>query len=316
MKKLLLIFSLFFCFQLCLAAQDYRSLIQQAEALAQEKAYGKAVSAYQSAFELASGNRSDLYNAACMAALAGDPDRAFVWLNLSIEHGWVNLEHLKKDSDLLSLHKHKNWDALLASLQKKIDFIEKDYNKPLQKELLIILEEDQKYREQLQALQQKFGRDSKEVQDLWQQINEKDVANLQKIEYIIKQHGWVGPDKVGAKASGALFLVIQHADLATQQTYLPIMRAAVQDKKARPDSLALLEDRVAMRNGKKQIYGSQITVDKAGVASIFPIEDPDHVDQRRASVGLSPLADYVRIWNIVWDAEAHKKSSESDSRIK
>jgi len=310
MKKLILMSSLVFCTAWSFAVQDYSTLIRQANTLAKEKAYGKALEAYKSAFHMASKNRTDLYNAACTAALAGDQESAFSWLNLSIENGWANIEHMKKDSDLISLHGQQKWHELLASLQKKIDFLERNYDKALQKELLAILEEDQKYRGQLNLLHKEFGRNSKEVQDFWQVINQKDAENLQKVKQIIKQYGWVGADKVGAKASEALFLVVQHADLATQQTYLPVMRVAVQEKKAQPDSLALLEDRVAMRSGKKQIYGSQINVDKAGVARIFPIEDPENVDQRRASMGLSPLADYVKYWNIVWDIEAHKKSSE------
>lgn len=36
------------------------------------------------------------------------------------------------------------------------------------------------------------------------------------------------------------------------------MREAVEKNNARASSLALLEDRVAMRKGGKQIYGSQI----------------------------------------------------------
>ena len=314
MKKLLLILSLAFCTELCVAAQDYSTLIRQADNLAEEKAYGKALEAYKLAFSVAAKSRTDLYNAACIAALAGDQDSAFTWLNLSIENGWDDIEHMKKDSDLHSLHEQKQWQQLLVTLQKKVDLVEKNYDKALQNELLAILEEDQKYREQLYPVLKEFGRNSKEVQDMWKVINEKDAENLQKVKEIIKQYGWVGADKVGGKASEAIFLVVQHADLATQQTYLPLMRAAVQEKKARPGSLALLEDRVAMRSGKKQIYGSQINFDQAGVAHVFPIEDPDHVDQRRASMGLPPLADYVKQWDIVWDIAAHKKSSELASK--
>ena len=39
---------------------------------------------------------------------------------------------------------------------------------------------------------------------------------------------------------------------------------------------------------------------------VSPMIDPDNVDQRRAEVGLQPLADYVRRWNIIWDVEQYK----------
>ena len=136
MKKLILMLSLVFCTAWSFAAQDYSTLIRQANNLAKEKAYEKALEAYKLAFSVASKSRTDLYNAACVAALAGDQENAFAWLNLSIDNGWVNIEHMKKDSDFLSLHGQKKWHELLASLQKKIDFLERNYDKALQKELL------------------------------------------------------------------------------------------------------------------------------------------------------------------------------------
>jgi hypothetical protein len=102
--------------------------------------------------------------------------------------------------------------------------------------------------------------------------------------------------------------VIQHADIATQQKYLPMMREAVKKGNARPSSLALLEDRVLLRTGKNQIYGSQIGTDpKTNLNYVLPLDDPENVDKRRAEVELQPLADYISHWNLTWDVEAYKK---------
>ncbi len=302
--------------KLCLASPDYTAFIKQAENDYQAQAYDKSVASFQLAFKERADNRNDFYNAACAAALAGNQDLAFKWLNLAIAHGWTNIRHLKSDRDLLSLHEHKNWSELINTIQAKVDAAEKHYDKALQKELLAILETDQTDRQQIQAIQQKFGPDSKEVQALWQKINQTDRQNLEKIELIIRQRGWVGPDLVGEQASSVLFYVIQHADLATQERYFPIMRAAVQEKKAQASSLALLEDRIAIGNGRRQIYGSQVEANKSGTFSVFPIQNPEQVDQRRAAVGLAPLASYLKIWQISWDIDAHKRAAESDSRYK
>ena len=40
---------------------------------------------------------------------------------------------------------------------------------------------------------------------------------------------------------------------------------------------------------------------------IFPLEDPDHVDERRAEVGLGSLKEYVSGWGIKWNPEEYKK---------
>ena len=58
-----------------------------------------------------------------------------------------------------------------------------------------------------------------------------------------------------------------------------------------PADIAYLEDRLLIMEGKPQIYGTQFrTID--GVSEPFPIEDPEHVDERRASVGLDTYAAY------------------------
>ena len=85
------------------------------------------------------------------------------------------------------------------------------------------------------------------------------------------------------------------------------MREAVKKGNAMASSLALLEDRVAIGEGRMQIYGSQIGTKPDNSHYVLPLEDPDHVDQRRAGVGLGPLAEYVKNWNIVWNVEQYKK---------
>jgi hypothetical protein len=149
-----------------------------------------------------------------------------------------------------------------------------------------------------------------------------DSVNLLKIKKIIDKYGWLGPETIGENGNATLFLVIQHADQKTQEKYLPIMRQAVKDKKALGSELALLEDRVALGQGKKQIYGSQIGGDP-GNYYVLPLEDPDNVDKRRAEVGLPPLYEYLKHYNIKWDVEQYKKDFpekkekiiESDTQI-
>jgi hypothetical protein len=137
-----------------------------------------------------------------------------------------------------------------------------------------------------------------------------DSVNLKKVKAILDQYGWVGPKVVGGQASQALFLVIQHSDLASQQKYLPLMREAVKRGDAMGSALALLEDRVALGEGRKQTYGSQIGRDeKSGKFYVLPLEDPDHVDERREKVGLGKLADYVKRWDIEWNVEEYKKQT-------
>jgi hypothetical protein len=287
-------------------AQNYSSIIQQARSALNKKDYKTASAQFKLAFALQQDNNADLYDAACVAALAGDKNRALEWLDISIESGWLNLDRLKKDSDLVSLHADPRWTKTVARLQTKLAEQEKKYDHKLKAQLEQIYDDDQNLRNQFVAITQKSGYESEEVKALRKQIVEKDAINFKAVEAILAEHGWLGPKQVGSKATGALFLVIQHADEEARRKYVPMMREAVKEKKARADSLALMEDRIAIEAGEKQIYGSQLSnID--GKMALRPTEDPDHLDERRAAIGMSRIADYVANWKLEWDLNAFKK---------
>ena len=86
------------------------------------------------------------------------------------------------------------------------------------------------------------------------------------------------------------------------------MREAVKSKNADASSLALLEDRVALGEGRKQVYGSQIgRNNQTNKYYVLPLDDPDHVDERRAQMGLGTLAEYIKGWDLQWNAVEYKK---------
>lgn len=173
------------------------------------------------------------------------------------------------------------------------------YNKVLATQLDSILIRDQKYRLQLEEAHKKFAFDSEQVQFILKVIDNNDEVNLIKVKQILDQYGWLGPDVIGKNGSEALFLVIQHSDQSTQEKYLPMMRDAVKNGKAHGSALALLEDRVAIGQGKKQIYGSQVS-GMNGKYKFSPIEDEINVNKRRAAVGLEPIEEYAKNFGIVY----------------
>jgi hypothetical protein len=306
--------TVFIILALQLQAQNnelYSALVRKADSLYNAKDYKNSAYTYSEAFKAGGWKAAtnDRYNAACSWALARVPDSAFFNLyRITEKGGYNNLNHITTDPDLESLHKDKRWKPLIEKIKANKDKAEEGLDKVLVARLDSIYTEDQKYRMQMSSIADKHGWDSKEMQELWKVANRADSINLIKVLAILDKYGWLGPDVVGQQGNSTLFLVIQHSDQKTQEKYLPMMREAVKNKKAQASSLALLEDRVALGQGKKQIYGSQIGM-QAGTNKnyILPLEDPDNVDKRRAEVGLGPLSEYVSRWKIVWDPEQYKK---------
>jgi len=275
------------------------------------KDFKKSADKYSEAFKANAwkGFSNDRYNAACSWAMASVPDSAFFQLNrIANLMNYTNYEHVTTDPDLISLHNDSRWKSLLEKIKQNKDKAEANLNKSLVATLDSIFIEDQTYRKQIDGIEKKYGFESKEMKAHWKTINEKDSINLIKVKSILDNYGWLGADVVGGQGNSALFLVIQHSDQLTQEKYLPMMRAAVKNGKAKGSSLALLEDRVALGQGKRQIYGSQIGRDpETQIYYVSPLEDPDNVDKRRYEVGLGPLSDYVSHWQIKWDVEQYKK---------
>jgi hypothetical protein len=178
----------------------------------------------------------------------------------------------------------------------------------LKEQLEQIYVRDQMLRQLYRDAEEKFGKESDEMKYFWQLVSEQDSLNEIEVIKIIKEKGWVGKSLVGGQANMTLWLVIQHAPLETQEKYLPLLKKSVLEGESSGSHLALLEDRIQMRNDKPQTYGSQITTDKeTGKQVVYQIWEPEYVNQRRKEVGLGPIEDYVKRWGINWTIEQKEK---------
>jgi hypothetical protein len=119
---------------------------------------------------------------------------------------------------------------------------------------------------------------------------EAEAARTARIREIVAAHGWPGRSLVGDDGASAAWLLVQHVDddPEFQDRALELMQAAVDAGDADAGELAYLTDRVRVAQGRTQVYGTQF-----GRTGPQPIEDPDRLDERRASVGLEPFADYA-----------------------
>jgi hypothetical protein len=291
--------------------KEYFNLIHKADSLLSSKDYKNASFEYSAAFKINGWKalQNDRYNAACSWAMANYPDSAFFNLDrIAKKLGFKNYDHIIKDTDLNSLHNDKRWNPIIELVKQNRDNAEAKLNKPLVAQLDSVHELDQKYRIEFQALNEKTELKSKKGDLIWQSMRQADSSNLIKVKNILDNYGWLGADIVGQAGNNTLFLVIQHADLKTQEKYLPMLRDAVKKGNASPSGLAMLEDRIEIRNNRKQIYGSQIGRDPiSNNYFVSPLIDPDNVDKRRAEVGLGNISEYVEYWGITWDIEQYKK---------
>jgi hypothetical protein len=118
-----------------------------------------------------------------------------------------------------------------------------------------------------------------------------DLENVEALAELLERHGWPRISEVGEDAAIAAFLVIQHASLEQQERYLPALRERYEQGEAKGGWLAMLADRIRVRRGEPQLYGTQSFFENAtGKSGVYAIEDPEHVNERRKALGMKPLS--------------------------
>ncbi len=106
---------------------------------------------------------------------------------------------------------------------------------------------------------------------------------------------WIDRHRFGASVSSHAWILAQHADDHPdfQREVLGRMEPYLENGGVRPRDYAYLWDRVAVNTGRLQRYGTQPmgACNADGTLDLKPMEDPEQVDVRRATVGLGPAAE-------------------------
>ena len=123
-----------------------------------------------------------------------------------------------------------------------------------------------------------------------EEIHRRNTARLKEI---ISKYGWPGRGLAGEPGAFAAWRIAQHAigDPAFQRCCLGLLQEAAARGDVSPQHPAYMLDRIRMYEGKPQIYGTQFMPNAEGDWAPWEIEDLPHVDERRAAIGLAPLAE-------------------------
>ena len=95
-----------------------------------------------------------------------------------------------------------------------------------------------------------------------------------------------------------------------------LLEKAVNENKADPKHLAYLTDRIAVLEGKPQLYGTNFDWDDKGELSPHIVNNINKVNQRRKAIGLDSLEEQTRIIRQQAIEENEKPPVESAERKK
>jgi hypothetical protein len=127
---------------------------------------------------------------------------------------------------------------------------------------------------------------------------EIDAQNSEKIKAIYQEIGFPTINKVGKSASHHFVTILLHStDIEFKKKVLDNMKSLL-DEDAHKKDIAYLEDKILITEGKKQMYGTQLTFNEMENTYIaIEIDNFENVNQSRKEIGLDSLEEYIQFAN-------------------
>lgn len=179
-----------------------------------------------------------------------------------------------------------------------------DLNKTLRDELLLMRDADQRARRECAQ-----GNAEEQIKCLIKTAETIDRPNTARLAEIFAREGFPTVKMVGKEGVDAFMLLLQHAtdERLREKCLKPISKAFARGEIAAPE-YANFVDRLRVRQGKPQIYGSNFDI-RDGKLVMSKTRDLKNLDRRRQKIGLPPLAEYVKMLKDFYKLEVELPAS-------
>lgn len=278
------------------SAQNFKTYINKADSLYAAKNFAKSSDCYVDALGLIDEKYVEpieFFNAAKSFAMLGNASKSTFYLRKAIKKGGVTASRLQETSDFKLIQSTSHWKNLIKEAKK----IDKYIDSVLIAKLQTIGTNDQLYRKKIDSLYLNKIKNNELKRSYFKQQDFLDSINLFQVKGILDNQGFP-PRLIVGRHNTVLFYVVQHADLEVQEKYYPKFEEAANAGNLSWRVLCLMTDRIRMRKGLKQIYGTQITSGKDGESILYEVEDYDNLDKRRQKIGLEPIKDYAKFFGV------------------
>ena len=133
---------------------------------------------------------------------------------------------------------------------------------------------------------------------------EVDRPHTQRLNEIVRTYGVPDAGLVGKDGIESYYLVLQHSnDPKLKEKSLKGMEKAFKAKQLSAADYANYTDRLLVNLGKPQVYGANFDL-KDGKMVMSPTKDIKNLDRRRKSIGLPPIAEYMKMLEEVYKIPA------------
>ncbi len=127
---------------------------------------------------------------------------------------------------------------------------------------------------------------------------------IQKLKSIVEKIGWPTISAIGSTAASQFWSLTIDSITPNSEFHESCLRLM----KANPEAaehtsyIAEFEDKLRVRNGKPQLYGTQFRINEKGISEIIqPIEDMSGLNKRRAEMNLEDFESFeIKLAKIKW----------------
>jgi len=187
----------------------------------------------------------------------------------------------------------------------------------ISQKLKSVREKDQQIR--ARVIKEMATKDSEKIKQIALEMRASDKENQLLISELLDKCGW--PKGLNVLDNNTIFLVIDHADTAYMKKYFPLLKSQAEAGVVAKGDLATLADRMQMRSGKKQLYGTQ-TFKVGGTVTVWPIADWENLATNRKRMELMPMEEYILLLKktyqaeVIWDKDMSVETAQEKMRKK
>jgi len=246
-------------------------------------------------------DHKNIYNLARALSVNRKTDECFKFLAMAVEME-PSLASLM-EPDFLTARKDPRWtafeDKLVAALSTGAAHPIKDV--AYAKALWRLRVRDQAYFAEVGIAGRKVGMRSSVQEAIWDLKFLMQQQSQKELDELLTRKGWPRSADVGQEAAFAAYLVIMHATSDLQEKYMPAIRTACEAKDLPWERYANIFDRCLFNQDKPQRYGTHTRYnEETKREELYPLEDESKVDEWRKELGLPPLEEYLRPFNILF----------------
>ncbi|MFK7775461.1 MAG: DUF6624 domain-containing protein [Saprospiraceae bacterium] len=157
-------------------------------------------------------------------------------------------------------------------------------------------------------LQKTYDSHQSYKQDKSSKTEAGDLENLNMVISIIENCGMPTLNDVSKNQLETIWLVIQNAPNKYMEKYVDIFIASAKQGDFQHTELAMIKDRMLRAEGKAQVYGTQVSMNKrTNKWEFYNLANPEYVNQRRKEIGLIPLEKYLTHFKLTFDVPQKEK---------